>query len=487
MTNKKRAVAYIRVSSASEAQIHSFEFQENYWREAIAAMPDYTLTAIFADKGISGKFTQNRKQFLAMIAAARRREFDTIFIKSVSRFARCAEDTMGLVKELREIGVNIIFETENIDTKNTASEVYLTVAAAIAEDAVRTNADNQRWSARKRFEDGKVTLGHGMLGYRMTNGVIEIVESEAEIVRYIFKRYASGVGKQGIANELMAMGAINYSGNTDWRAGTIHNMLKNERYCGCALLQKTVSKDGKSVKNDGSVTQYFVENSHPCIITPDEFWQVQEIMEGRKKFNFKFLEADEYAFRGKITCGHCGKGFNHKINSAGTQYAKAMWGCRTYLTSGRKYCQAPPIFNSVLETVFFEAYDEFVATLEKFLPSVSANAQKNEILEAERKLALLQVKRLITAEEYKQEHGELMARLKLIDEEIKRQALSDTAGKTAKPQIKYSASLVEFLESAVITGNQITFNFVNGCVITKEFSNGTGGNKKGWKERRKAQ
>jgi DNA invertase Pin-like site-specific DNA recombinase len=486
---KKRAVAYIRVSTASDAQLHSFEFQEDYWRNKIAEMPAYELVAIYADRGISGKQTNNRKQFLAMVESAEKGEFDTIFVKSVSRFSRCAVDTLSVVKRLREKGVNIIFENENIDTKNPTSELYLTVASAIAEDAVRTNADNMRWSTRKRFAEGKVNIGHGTFGLRMLNGEIVIEESEAAVIRLIFELYQNGYGKQGIANELMERGIKNVHGGAGWSAQTISTMLHNERYTGCALLQKSLTIKGKRVKNDGSVAQYFVENSHPAIIDRETFDKVQMLIQERREgCEFNFLEDDEYAFRSKIVCGICGKGYIHKINNAGTPYARALWACHTYLKNGVKYCASHTIFNDILTGLFVTAYNEFVASKEEYLQKTDVMAQKAKALEDERKLNALHVRKLITAEEFKAEHAEILARIEALDAEVKRQALSDVAGKSAKPITAFEAAAVrQFLERAVIKDNTVTFEFTNGFAVTKEYTNGKGGNKKGWQIRRKTQ
>lgn len=483
---KKKAVAYVRVSTESDAQLHSFEFQSDYWRNTIAQMPGYQLVALYADKGISGKQTNNRHQFLAMIAAAERGEFDTIFVKSVSRFARCAEDTMAIVKRLREKSVNIIFEDENIDTANAASELYLTIAAAIAEDANRTNADNMRWSTRKKFAEGKVTIGHGMFGYRVKDGNITIEESEAAVVRLIFQRYLDGVGKQGIANELSEQGYISYTGNTAWSAQTLNNMLQNERYIGCALLQKTITVEGKSIKNDGLVTQYFVEDSHPAIIDKATFERVQKEMKTRRDGRtYSFLEDDEYAFRSKLICGHCGKGYIHKINNAGTPYAKPMWACHTYLKRGKNYCKGRTIFNYIIEDIFTAAYNEFVERKKEFMQETDLIADKTKALEDERKLSALLVRKLISREEYKKGHAEILERIAHLDAEIKRQSLADVVGRDALPIVRFEASKVrQYLTRAVIQDGTITFEFANGFVITKQYSNGTGGNKKGWKARR---
>ena len=479
---KRKSTAYIRVSTKSEAQLHSFEFQEDYWRGAIDKKPDHIFVGIYADKGISGKSLNNRKQFKAMIAAAKRGEIDTIFTKSVARFGRNAEDIMRTVKELRELGVNVIFETENINTKSTSSDLYLTVAAAIAQDNLRTNADNMRWTMRKKFEEGQIIIGSGIYGYRLKEGNLMIEESEADIVRLIFYLYLNGMGKQGIANMLTRRGAVNYHGNTRWAAVTVANMLKNEKYCGDMLLQKTVVIGGKTHQNNGHADQYYVENSHEGIISREDFERAQEIGIERRVASPP-PPVEEYAFKSKIECGICGKNYIHKINNAGTKYAKPMWACNTYLKGGKYDCSSRSIFNYVLEAAFVEAYNEFVKTRAQYVANENAVQEKSKLLEDERKLKALSVKKLISDTEYAREQSFILSRIREIEAEIKRQAFNDVGAKTAKPIFEFCGEVVSvYLSRAVVINHTVTFEFVNGCTITKAYTNGRGGNKKGWVE-----
>jgi len=477
----RKSVGYVRVSTKSDAQIHSFEFQEEYWRGAIDKKPNHVFVGIYADKGISGKSLNNRRQFKAMLAAARRGEIDTIFTKSVARFGRNAEDIMRSVKELRELGVNVIFESENIDTKSASSDLYLTVAAAIAQDSLRSNADNMRWTMRKKFEEGQIVIGGGIYGYRLKENNLMIEESEATVVRLIFQLYLSGMGKQGIANTLTMRDAVNYHGNTQWSATTVANMLKNEKYCGDMVLQKTVVIDGKTYLNNGIADQYYIENSHEGIISREDYERAQEInLERRGNAPVLQLEED-YAFTSKIVCGVCGKNYIHKINNAGTKYAKPMWACGTYLKNGKRVCDSHSIFNYVLEAAFVEAYNEFVDTRAHYVANTNAMQEKNRLLEDERKLKALSIKKLISDAEYAREQNIIIIRIREIESEIKRQAFNDVGAKSAKHILEFSSEIVTtFLLGAVVKDYTITFEFVNGCKVTKPYTNGRGGNKKGW-------
>ena len=200
MQEQKPVAAYVRVSTKSDSQAHSFRFQEEYWRSYLSSIPDCRLVKIYADKGISGKAVNNRKQFQAMLQAAKNGEFKTVYTKSVSRMGRNAEELLKAVAALKEYGVNIIFQTENIDTASAGSELYLTIAAAIAEDQLRTYGKSVQWSIQDKFRKGQLVIGR-MYGYKLKKGKLEIIEKEAEVIRLIYCLYIGGMGKQSIANE----------------------------------------------------------------------------------------------------------------------------------------------------------------------------------------------------------------------------------------------------------------------------------------------
>ena len=163
----KRAVAYIRVSTASDAQVHSFEFQEDYWKNEISKNSDLELVGIYADKGISGKSLSKRPELKRLLKDAEDKKFDVVYTKSVSRFARNTTDLLESVRRLRELGIKVVFEKENIDTFDPSAEVYLTIAAAVAENDLRVYSENQKWSVRQRFKKGQIQIGCKIFGYEM--------------------------------------------------------------------------------------------------------------------------------------------------------------------------------------------------------------------------------------------------------------------------------------------------------------------------------
>ena len=218
---RKRAVAYVRVSTASSAQLHSYEFQEQYWHDKLDSDTNVELVHIYADLGISGSSMDKRPQLLAMMRDARAGKFDIIYTKSVSRFARNTIELLEAVRELRDIGVEVVFEKENIRSSDPTSELMLTVAATIAEDDLKVDSERQRWSFKRRFENGWISIGNGMYGYRMLeDNTLEIVPEEAAVVQRIFEMYIDGAGSSAIAATLDREGIPSRIGK-GWRPQTI--------------------------------------------------------------------------------------------------------------------------------------------------------------------------------------------------------------------------------------------------------------------------
>lgn len=211
---KARAVAYIRVSTERDAQLHSYEFQEHYWQSAFEDDPNTDLIGIYADKGISGHSVQKRPKFLVMMQDAREHKFDKIYTKSVSRFARNTTQLLEAVRELRDLGIEVVFENENIHTFQPTSEIFLTIAATIAENDLEVDSARQRWSIQHRCENGWISVGSGLFGLKLTaDNELEIVPEEAAVIRYIYESYVDGgIGSKKIADALNAAGVQSRNG-----------------------------------------------------------------------------------------------------------------------------------------------------------------------------------------------------------------------------------------------------------------------------------
>ena len=299
--NKKRAAAYARVSTNSRAQEHSFEFQSRYWNQTLGNNDDYDYIGLFADKGISGKYVNRRPQFLALMELCNRGEVDIIFTKSVQRFARNAEELLKHVRALREKGIEVYFEKENIHTLNPDSELYLTIAAAIAEEDLTRYSNNVAWSIKDRFERGEMILGPRIYGYRKTaeNRLI-VYPDEARIVRLIFEEYIKGdVSTLKIAKKLNSMGIPSPNGG-EWLCSQISYIIKNEKYYGDMILQKTFVEGGVKYANRGERIRYYVENSHEPIISKEIWDKAQEVLGQRANPQLVGAKLKSYPFTGLI-------------------------------------------------------------------------------------------------------------------------------------------------------------------------------------------
>ncbi|MDD4378227.1 MAG: recombinase family protein [Eubacteriales bacterium] len=372
--------AYCRVSTDQLEQLSSYEAQVEYYTKYISNHPDYDFGGVYADEGISGTNTKKREQFNKMIRDCKARKIDMVITKSISRFARNTLDTLNYVRELKELGVGVIFEKENINTLDSKGEVLLTILSSLAQDESRNISENSTWGIRRRFEQGKVIVNHKkFLGYdKDENGNLIINEKQAKIVKRIYKDYLDGKGPNRIAKELEEEGVINWNGKVKWYESTIRKMLSNEKYKGDALLQKTYTVDfltKKRVENNGEVPQYYVEESHPAIIEKETWEAVQLEMERRRAFAEEYgISKVDYAtvnnpFAGKIICGCCSSPFGRKVwNSNDERLRRVIWRCNNkYKVKGEKGCENKHIEDKLLYQVFIKSFNAMIEHKDYFI------------------------------------------------------------------------------------------------------------------------
>ena len=346
---RKRVAAYARVSSDKDAQLHSLSAQVSYYNSYIGSREDWEFAGVYADEALTGT-KDNRPEFQRMLADCRDGKINMIITKSITRFARNTVTLLATIRELRDLGIDVYFEKENIHTLSADGELMITLLAAYAQEESYNVSENQKWRIRRMFEQGRPNTGR-MLGYRLKDGVLQIVPEEAEIVKMIFNDYLSGMGKIAIIKKLIRMGVPTLSGG-QWRESTVLGILTNEKYTGDMLLQKTYRLDHISKKvmvNRGEKRKYFVENSHESIIDKETFAKVQQELARRaEKFQPNAPFSGEYPFTGLIRCGFCGGYFRRKIANAGSKYAKPVWICNTFNTYGKDICSAQQIPEKIL-------------------------------------------------------------------------------------------------------------------------------------------
>lgn len=368
-----RVAAYCRVSTDSDEQEMSFDAQCKYYTDRIMTNPKWTLAGIFADEGISGTNAGRRKEFMKMIRLCRQKKIDLVITKSVSRFARNTVDCLMFVRELKALGIPVIFEKEGLNTMDSASEIYISMHGVFAQSESESLSGNVRMGKAFAAKNGKVTFSYkNFLGYRRgEDGKPEIDPEQAEIVRFIYDRFLAGDSLLELKRHLEANGFPSPSGKALWSVATIRSILTNEKYKGDALLQKTYVVDCIShrVKKNDDRPQYYVENSHPAIIPREKFDRVQvELARRASKRKTKEVGtrtesgkySSKYALSELLFCGCCGKPYRRCTWSRNGQ-KRIVWRCVSRLDYGTKYCKnSPTIDEAPLQNAIAQAIAEFV-------------------------------------------------------------------------------------------------------------------------------
>ena len=368
---KRRVARYARVSTDSEEQLTSYEAQVSYYTEYIQKRDDWEFVNVYTDEGISATNTRHRDGFNAMIADALAGRIDLIVTKSVSRFARNTVDSLTTVRKLKEKGVEIYFEKENIYTLDSKGELMITIMSSLAQEESRSISENVTWGQRKRMADGKVTMPYGrFLGYRKgEDGLPEIVPEEAKVVRMIYRSFMDGLSYYKIAQLLMKRNIPAPSGGEKWHRRTVESILTNEKYKGSALLQKKFTVDFLTKKqkvNEGEVPQYFIEDSHPPIIDPQEFELVQAEIERRKGLGKEYSGSS--IFSAKLVCSCCGGFFGSKVWHSTSKYRRVIWQCNHKFKNGEK-CKTPHLYEDEIKKRFIEVCNRIATDKEDLIAS----------------------------------------------------------------------------------------------------------------------
>jgi DNA invertase Pin-like site-specific DNA recombinase len=351
--SKLRVAAYCRVSTDSNDQLQSLDTQIKHYESYIKANPDWDLAGVYYDEGITGTKKEKRPELLQMISDCEDKKIDFIVTKSISRFARNTTDCLELVRKLTGHGIFIYFEKENINTGSMESELMLSILSGLAENESTSISENNKWSIKRRFQNGTYKISSPPYGYDAVDGKLIVNKAQAEIVRFIFTEILSGKGTQKIADELNRRG-VPTKRNVIWGSTTIRGMASNEKYTGDAIFQKTYTDSSFNRHiNAGEKDQYLFRNHHETIISHEDFESAQAIIEqsgkekGVKKNHSKYM--NRYPFSGKIICGECGGKFKRKILTSGKR--KIVWSCSTHI-SDIDQCSMKSISDFSIEYAF---------------------------------------------------------------------------------------------------------------------------------------
>jgi site-specific DNA recombinase len=360
---KRKVAGYARVSTDHDEQFTSYEAQIDYYTKYIQSRDDWEFVKVYTDEGISGTGTKKRVGFRTMIDDALAGKIDLIVTKSVSRFARNTVDSLSTIRELKDHGVECYFEKENIWTFDGKGELLITIMSSLAQEESRSISENCTWGQRKRFADGKVSVPFSrFLGYdRGPNGELVVNPEEAKTIKEIYRLFLQGQTPYGIAKQLTSEGILTPGGKTKWSVTTVKGILKNEKYKGDALLQKSYTVDyltKKTKMNEGEIPQYYVEGDHEAIIEPAIFDQVQ--IELERRCPGRNRHSGVHDFSGMIKCGQCGSWYGSKVWHSTSKYRKMIWQCNHKFDGGKK-CTTPHLTDDEIKAAFVSAANKVLS------------------------------------------------------------------------------------------------------------------------------
>ena len=392
-TAKTRVCAYCRVSTDNEDQLSSLEAQIKFYSNLIANNNAWEFVGIYADEGISGTNTKKRLEFNKMIDDCMAGKIDMVMTKSISRFARNTLDCLQYVRQLKEKNIAVFFEKENINTLDGRGDLLISIMSSLAQEESSNLSKITRMGIVYRFQEGKVWVNHKwFLGYtKDENGNLIIVPEQAEVVRRIYREFLEGKSAISIIKGLEKDGIKNGAGHLKWHDSNIYQILKNEKYSGDALLQKSYTIDfltKKRVRNDGYVPKYYVENSHEGIITKEDFAAVQAEFARRNSLRGysktgKSEYSSKYPFSGKLYCSICGAKFNRQIWGVG-KYKKGVWICANHRMNGVSACNQKAVDERKLEKAFLGAMNQVIRDKSVFMDRLFDNIYESiDVVESE--------------------------------------------------------------------------------------------------------
>lgn len=387
---KKKVAAYCRVSTASDEQLISLAAQKAHYEKYIKSNPEWEFTGLYYDEGISGTKKEKRDGLLSMIADCEHGRINLIITKSISRFARNTTDCLELVRKLLDLDVFIYFEKENINTESMESELMLSILSGLAESESKSISQNEKWGIKQRFKNGTYIISYPPYGYDNVDGQMVIVPEQAEVVKRIFADILAGKSTHVIARELNAEG-IKTKRNKDWTPGTVNGLIKNEKYTGDVIFQKTFTDSSfNRHTNYGEHDQYLYEGHHEPIVSHEIFEKANAIMQqrGKEKGNgqntFKYM--NRYGFSGKIRCGECGSNFKRRMHYKPSG-AYVAWCCSRHIDSVQE-CSMKFVTDDALKTAFLTMMNKLIFSrqmlLKPLLHSLQTASETSRLLQIQK-------------------------------------------------------------------------------------------------------
>lgn len=480
--HKIRCAAYCRVSSSSEDQLHSYIAQVKFYSEKFIDSDTEELVDIYADEGITGTSADKRTEFQRLIRDCKRGKIDRIYAKSISRFARNTKDCLNTVRLLRELGISIFFEKENIDTAKNTDEFMITIMGGLAQEESTSISQNMRWSVKKRMENGTFVQSVPPYGYTKVNERLVIDPKSSEIVKEIFKLYLEGVGTNTIAKILNSRGILTGMYHKKWNHKIVKYILSNEKYTGDSLLQKTYKTETLPMiqkRNHGEYDQFYVENTHEAIISKDDFRKVQEML-SISATRFHKESKGKHILGSMIKCGHCGSSYKRK-----NSYGKFYWTCIEHDLDS-KNCVSKPIAEDVIIQAFISLCNKLIQHYKEILLPLRRNLQElnarkfsgnMRVMDIRKEMADLREQRHVISrlrkrgflddKKYNEKLTELESKMTRLDREIKKHTKTDTEDETLV-QLDILIDCIEKQDSIMTSFNEELFGMIVERIVVRD-------------------
>ena len=495
---KKKVCAYCRVSRNTADQLNSYARQIRVYTDLIRRNPFWQMVEIFADEGITGTSASKRPEFQRMLKLCEQKQIDLIITKSISRFARNTMEALDIVRKLKILGIGVQFEKEGINTLSLGDEMLLNTFTAIAQEESIAISERIRYSNTKRMESGDFIDGNAPYGYGMVDRVLIPKEDEAQIVRDIFDQYLKGASTHEIARNLNDAGIPGKFGST-WKVSTIRYILRNEKYIGDMLCQKTYHTNTlpfKQKRNRGEADQYYVEGSHEGIVDKNVFQKAQEIINSRKEKYLTDADSIQYPLTSKMHCTECGAFFIRKKTNGCVSWVCSNHGiskdnCPTHYIREMRIYDAFVCMMNKLRFSQEQILDGVIKRLDEAirryrLNNADAYAISQQISEINAKLLMMEQlhqKQYLATDVYRMQSNELQAQItklkaqrvqmlssKLEDAKTEIEKVSKTIATIKEPLEEFDEELFKTVieQISIDKNDNITFTLKGNISFTEE-------------------
>ena len=493
---KLRVAAYARVSSDSADQLNSFATQVDYYTSYIRSKEEWEFAGLYADEAVSGTTADKRSDFQRLLTDCRAGKIDRILVKSISRFARNTIDCIQTVRELKQLGVAVEFEKEEIDTGNMGSEMLLSILGSAAQEESLSISKNLKWSYRRRMKSGDFITCSAPIGYVLKNKTLVPDPQEAPIVEYIFSSYLAGKSIGEIAREINAMEVEVANKKTDrWHGSTIRYILTNEKYIGDSLVQKWFTPDElplKHKRNNGEISQYYIKNSHPAIISRTVFEAVQKLLKQRVERHISKTAIRSFPLSRTMQCALCGSTFHRRPS------AKAVrWTCYQHLQN-KELCPMEIIEENEVYQAFLRVYNKLLDNKDSILKTmldqllelqaksaferpdlIAINEKISELVKQNHSLTRLQTKGCIDSAIFIERSNRNNQKIEELRRELRQLQGPDEISRVidstklllelleeAQPMLEFEPSVFKsMVQKIIVYPERFCFHLINGLVL----------------------